>query len=316
MSTMLLPSFPSQLTSEIVGTTKVCPEIAFTNHKGKRKSGLEKKSKKLLLGLQEPLGRFLEADETVLMIFRAQSHVNGLQQYTMGIMVYWLTATVVVVTNKRFIQLRTTGSNKWDQGVRICKWENVAEAQVKGFLGKALNLHFPDGKKHRVWKLDGTQAKVLKKLLPELIQANTQGAARPGGSVASACPECKATLTSGNYECPQCRLLFKNEKKMRWLALLPGAAYFYCGKLLLGVLDTLGEGLFVLALTLSVIAIVLGESALTEDTVVGLVIFVFLIGVEIAITIHHCGHFVRDFIPTKDHAQGLQASAASIGSST
>lgn len=319
MSTFALPSFPIQLTTEIVGTVKVCPEIAFADHKGKRKSGIEKKSRKLLTLLQEPLQEFLEPDETVLSIFRAQSHVTGFQQYMMGLMVYGLTATVVVITSKRLVQLRTKSSNKWDQGVRVCKWENVSDPVVKGIFGKEVNLHFADGKKHRMWKVPGAQAKVLKKLLPELAHAQHHGSATPGG-VLALCPECKGPLNTGIYECPGCKLLFKNEKKMRWLALLPGAAYFYCRKPLLGVLDMIGEGYALL-----VFVFVTAGALLSTDTnpldwgglaaILGVILVI--LAIDVAVTIHHCQHFVRDFIPTKQHALGPeQAFAASASFKT
>lgn len=319
MSTFLLPSFPTQVTTELVGTTKVCPEIAFADHKGKRKSGIEKKSRKLLLLLQEPLQKFLEADETVLSIFRAQSHVTWFQQYMMGIMVYGLTATVVVITNRRMIQLRTKRSNQWDQGARICKWESVTSATVKGFLGKALVLHFADGQKHRVWKLPGAQAKVLQLLVPELIQSQFQGVTK-AGAVIMACPECKGTLVPGNYECPHCRLLFKNEKKMRWLSVLPGAAYFYCRKPLLGVFDLIGESYVLLLFGILTIGALLSTDTNPLDwagLAITAAVILFVLAIDVAVTIHHCGHFVRDFIPTKEHAQGAdKVYTASIGSST
>ncbi|MEO5936664.1 MAG: hypothetical protein ABIP81_05575 [Terriglobales bacterium] len=314
-----MSSFPTQLPTEIVGTLKVCPEIAFADHKGKRKSGIEKTSRKLLTLLQSPLEKFLDADEIVLSVFRAQSHVSAFRQYTMGIFVYGLTATVVVVTDQRLLQLRTNSWNRWDHGVRSCKWETVAKALVKGILGKELTLHFLEAKKHRVWKLPGAQAKVLKKLLPELIQAKHQGRATPGG-IHPLCPECKGALTPANYECPSCKLLFKNEQKMRWLALLPGAAYFYCGKPILGVMDFLGEGI-----TLLVFIIVTMGALLSTDTNpldwsglgVTFGFILFILAIDIAVTIHHCQHFVRDFIPTKEYAQTKeQAFSASAGFKT
>jgi hypothetical protein len=316
MLSLNLPSFPTRLTSETIHGLNVCPEIAFADHKGKRKSGLEKKSRKLLEKLQAPLQKFVPADETVLAIFRAQSHVNGLQQYTMGLMVYGLTATVIVITDKRFLQLRTKNSNKWDEGIRVCRWQNVSEIKVKGWLGKEVILHFPDGNKNRVWKVPGTVAKVMKKLLPELAHAHHQGAAVPGGMV-HICPECQAALCVGKYECPGCRLVFKNEKKMRWLALLPGAAYFYCKKPLLGVLDFIGEGYILLFFAIVTVGSLLSTETNPLDwqglAVTG-VVLLFILAIEVAVTIQHCAHFVRDFIPTKEHAHSPeQAYAASAG---
>jgi hypothetical protein len=299
----------------MVGTLKLCPEIAFADHKGNRKSGIEKKSRKLLALLQAPLERFVQPDETILSIFRAQSHVGGLQHYTMGIMVYGLTAAVVVITDKRLLQLRTKSSNKWDEGIRVVRFGNVSKTIVKGIFGKEINLHFLDGTKHRVWKVLGAQAKVLKKLLPELVHAQHHGAPTPG-NVVQLCPECKATLSARNYQCPGCRLLFKNEKKMRWLALLPGAAYFYCKKPLLGVLDFIGEGYLLLLFVIFTAGALLGTETNPldwEGLVAITLVILFILAIEVAVTIHHCQHFVRDFIPTREHAtpeeQTFKASA-------
>ena len=55
--------------------------------------------------------------------------------------------------------------------------------------------------------------------------------------MASFCPECLAALTPRVYECPTCRLKFKNEKSaLVYALLLPACGYFYVNLNLWGLL--------------------------------------------------------------------------------
>jgi hypothetical protein len=221
-------------------------DVAFANHKGVEKSGLRKRAEQLLDKLQEPLRKFLEPDEAVFCIARAQVMPSGVEQMFLGWHAMFLMPGVLVLTNRRLLHLLVERNGTWKRTVRCARWGDVEEAKAKGFLGARLTAKYRDGRKEVYSALTGDDAKRIQLLLECLIPA---GAAEtsPALSMTSLCPECRSTLTPGIYECPSCRRAFKDEQtalQRSWL--IPGGGFFYTGHPYLGISHGLVEAVLLL----------------------------------------------------------------------
>ncbi|HEV8525094.1 MAG TPA: hypothetical protein VGQ71_11380 [Terriglobales bacterium] len=281
-------------------------DTLYSNHKGEMKNGIQKRAEKALRHLESPLRRLLEADEVVLYAARAHAPVSGFEQVTFGWYIHNLTATTLVLTNRRLLIFGVKHDGTWKRHLRSVRWGDLAEAKVSGWLNRMLTLTYRQGKPHKYWGLRSDDAKKLRVLLAALLPASA-GEVSEARTLVSLCPDCFGTLTQSVYNCNQCGLVFKDEKTLvRRSLLIPGGGYFYVGMLLLGVCDFVVEAMLTIWLALSVLT-VLGlhtmqdEAGKTMDqgsVLVGLIFVAVIFAVEKWMTIHHCRRFVREFIPT------------------
>ena len=222
-------------------------DVAFANHKGVEKSGIRKTTEKLLDKLQEPLRKFLEPDEAVFCIARAQMMPSGVEQLFLGWHAMFLMPGVVVLTNRRLFHLLVERNGTWKRSLRSARWGDFEEAKAKGLLGARLTAKYRDGRKETFSALAGGDAKKIQLLLQTFLPA-AAGETSSALSIASLCPDCRSPLTRGVYECPRCRMAFKDEKtavQRSWL--IPGGGFFYTGHALLGVFHGIAEGILLLA---------------------------------------------------------------------
>src|SRR5262249_46084273 len=266
--------------------------------------GIAKKTSGLIKKLQPTLAKFLEPNERVLYIARVQRHVSGVTQYTMGWYVYYASATVIVLTNRRLLHLRVTNNNQWAEGIRVCAWSEIESAKVGGWPNRALKLKFKNGTNYRYWRISRADALNIQKILP-LVQKAHEGAPHKGQSLVSLCPDCKQELMPATLSCVGCGLSFKIKKTMYWLSLVPSAAYIYTRRWFLAFADLIGQSYGYILLAIAIYTFlsaalgwkdVNGRPVSMSDgiglLVAGLLIFVL----AIVITIHHNTYFIDDFI--------------------
>jgi len=200
------------------GSVELRQDLLGRDYKGKNSKGIAKKTSALIQKLQPTLTKFLDAGEQVLYIARVQRHASGLIQYTMGWYIYYASATVIVLTDRRLLHLRVTNSNQWDKGVRTCLWSELESASVGGWaLGRVLKLEFRNGTKYRYWRISRADALNMKKILTQLLSTH-QGTPYKAQSLVSLCPECKRELTLAASTCSGCGITFKAKKTMYWLS--------------------------------------------------------------------------------------------------
>jgi len=238
------PAQSSRLTAPF--GVAVREDVAFTNHKGEEKSGVRKNAEKLLEKLQEPLRKFLEPDEAVFCIVRAQVMPSGVEQFFLGWHAMFLMPGALVLTNRRLIHVLVDRNGGWKRILRCARWGDIAEAKAKGLLGARLTLKYRDGKKETFSQITGGDAKRIQLLLEAFLPA-AAGETSPAQSITSLCPDCKALLNGGVYECPQCHRAFKDENtavKRTWL--IPGGGFFYTGHPFLGILHGIVEGILLI----------------------------------------------------------------------
>ena len=290
-------------------------DLLGRDYKGKGSKGIAKKTSELIKKLQPALGRFLEPGEQVLYIARVQRHVSGTIQYTMGWYVYYASAAVIVLTNRRLLHLRVKNNNQWDQGVRVCSWSEIESAEVKGWPSRALKLRFKNGTRYQYWRISRADALNIQKILPLLSKAY-EGTPHKSNSLVSLCPDCRHELAPGISQCPGCGLSFKTKKTMYWLSLVPSAAYVYTRNWFLAFADLIGQSyayvLLVIAL-FTFISLALGgkqpsgKPVSIDDGIRILVVGLIVFALDVIITIHHNNYFIEDFIPTDKKAKPAES---------
>lgn len=136
----------------------------------------------------------------------------------------------------------------------------------------------------------------------------SQGEMTPALGMVSLCPQCRAALTPGVYECAGCKLAFRNERTLLWRTIfVPGGAYFYTKNPLVAALTLVGESFLLIAvffLLAQAVGLVPLDPPSAEDPnpskadsagaalVIGL-----LYAFETMVTFYHNRKFVREFIP-------------------
>lgn len=305
------------------GGLELRQDVLGRDYKGNSSRGVSKKTSALIKKLQPALGRFLDPGEQVLYIARVQRHASGLIQYTMGWYIYYASAAVIVLTNRRLLHLRVKNNNQWSQGVRSCAWSEIQSAEVKGWISRVLKLRFKNGAKYQYWRISRADALNIKKLLPLLLKAH-EGVPHQSKSLVSLCPDCKQELPAATERCPGCGLAFKIKKTMYWLSLVPSAAYIYTRHWVLAFFDLIGQSYGYILLALAIYTFigaglgwkdVHGKTIVMNDGLALLAAGIFVFGLDVIVTIHHNNYFIEDFIPSgrKSHPADAAKSFAAGG---
>jgi hypothetical protein len=307
-----LPIHPEQLPRIVPRDTFfVREDTLYTNHKGVEKTSLRKRADKALALLKDVLAKALGPDEVVLYVAPVSAPVSTLEQLTLGWAAYYISRSMLVVTNRRLLDFRVKGKTfggwVWGRALRSIHLGDIAEAKASGGLfGGSLKLRYHDGTKEKYWQIKGVDTRKFRllfdKLLPGSVGENT-----PARAPVSLCPNCVAALTPGQERCTQCQLAFATEREVvRRSILFPGGGYFYVGQTGLGVLDAYVEWLIIAVLVLwLLVAAGLPDPFLgpldpytTRAEALGVAIFVgVLLALEKLVTIFHGRNAVRRFYP-------------------
>ncbi len=288
-------------------------DILFTDAKGRQTDGSRKKAEALLEKWRDTLPALLESNETIFYIVKnCQAPVTPLEQFFLGIYAYSISSTALVLTNLRIIHLGVTSRGKWRRVLKSVRWGDLSDAKVKGWLSRVLDLKYANGQKERYWRIQGKDAKKVKAILAAVLPLSRAEATAAQGIV-SLCPDCRASLTQGNYQCLGCGLTFKNEKALlKWTLLVPGGGYLYAGFTVLGVLSLFFEGLFLIEAILYILmaAGVIqpgrgadGSGALQGDLWVTAGIFLLIIGFRKLLEYLHGRRIIRTFLPLSKAGQ-------------
>ena len=281
-------------------------DVAFTNRKGIEKTSIRKRAEKALDKLQEPLRKLLEPDEAVLYIARADLLPGAFEQFFLGWYAAYLSPATLVLTNRRILYLSVKRNGSWNRGVRSTRWGDLEDAKVKGLLSAKLHIKYRSGKKEVYWRLRGDDGKKIRLLLGVLLPAGV-GETSPALSMVSLCPECRAALAPQVYECPGCRLKFKDEKTLLWRSLLiPGGGFFYTGHPAVGTFHCVADlGLLWEVVVWGAAAIGLwslpaapGQNPVSRDeALITLGILVVLLALHKGAITRITRNLVRNFIP-------------------
>src|SRR5260370_13508245 len=194
-----------------VGGLSVREDVLFTDAKGKESDRSRKKAEKVLEGWRGIVSGVLEPNETVFHIVKnCQALVSALEQVMLGWHAYGVTATMLVLTNLRILHQGLTGRGKWKRVLKSVRWGDVAEAKVKGWIGRVLDLKYASGKKDRYWRVPGRDGRKIKDIVAAVLPAS-RGETTPAQAIISLCPYCRNPLTPPNYRSEQFGLVFKRQ---------------------------------------------------------------------------------------------------------
>jgi hypothetical protein len=286
--------------STSVAGLPVDAETCFSDRKGQHKKGLEKRQTKLLGKLAAALSPLLEPGERVLLAVPACSPAGVIEQLTTGWIIYYLKRCVLVLTDRRILQVLTRPNLTPRNSAAEIRYGDVAEAKV-GFLGRNLTLRYHDRHKDVFTHLDSTAAKKVKVLLPTLVGGT---GSRGQGARQHLCPRCATRLPADTYRCPNCFLEFKTpEAALKYSLLFPGGGYFYTGHPLLGIGDAIVETFLLVALVIGVVAVWSGPVA--EDDVVTLAVIAVVLVFEKLVSVLHARHYVKEYLPVEREIRPL-----------
>jgi len=288
-------------------------DVLFTNQKGEPDERRSRRAIDALSSLREILPSLLEKDETVLYVVKTcQAPMGSLEQFLLGWNAYRVSATRLVFTNLRLLHFGMESDKKWKRTVKAVRWGDITEAKVKGWLNRKLQLRYANGMNESYWRLQRKDSLKIKAVLDAVIP-QSRGQATPAQGFQSICPDCRAVLTAGKYECASCGLRFKDEKTLLTRTLLiPGGGYMYASMTLLGVLNFFTEGFFTIAVIFSIlmaIGIVAPERDAdgllmqSGETLAVALFFLLLVGLHKGLEYTHCRRVIRTFLPWKKRGQ-------------
>ncbi len=216
-------------------------DVAFTDANGADGGALAKRARSTLQHLQAPLSKILEPAETVLYFSPGQLMPDSPERYMLGVGYRILTRGGLILTTHRILYMPLKRGGHWTRSVRGVRWTDIRSFHlIEGMRGR-LVLNYGNGQSETFWQIPkGAMAK-LKALMESQVKSLPTGTPSVKGMV-SYCPQCFAELVPGKYECPQCKLKFKDEKGALVHGLtIPGGAFFYADLHLLGIAHGFGD---------------------------------------------------------------------------
>jgi PH (Pleckstrin Homology) domain-containing protein len=281
-----------------VDSISIRNDVLYTNYKGEENARIRKRSEKILQKLHPALQRMLLPDETVFYVARARSPLTVMERLTAAWWTAALAASAIVITNKRILFFPVKRDGSWRESVRAAHWGDLKEVKPKGLLIRNVTFQFNSGTNVTYTNFNRADAKKIAVIAAVLVPAAAGELTSTQGLV-QLCPDCRNALTQGQYSCPGCGLIFKNEKSMVTRSvLLPGGGYFYTGHPLIAILPAVVEGFLVLEVLLLLVVGLASPKAM-HNVSSALLVLGFFWALETAVTILHCRRYVRDFIPEK-----------------
>lgn len=270
---------------------------SFTTEKNKPHKATMNRQLQLLRAFAPILKQFLKPDEEILLAVTASSPMSWFEQLTTGWVIFYLKRCVLIFTNKRILHFPTKTNFAPKPSVAQILYGDIAEVKVSGFFGRVLKLRYKTGKKESFNYVQPGEFKKLKAMLPSLPK---EGQPSEVGERHHLCPRCAARLLKGRFDCPNCRLQFKDGERALKLSLLyPGGGYFYTRHPFLGVGDAIVEGLLLLVVIAGLVDVLAGEGG--PEAWASVVLFGAALIIEKAETIYHAKHYVNEYIPLDDN---------------
>ncbi len=189
-----------------------------------RTIGAAGRAEEALASVHDILRILLEPNEAVLYVIKSCQAPLGNVGTILWWYVYRVTATRLVFTNLRLLHFGVGPGGKWNRTLESVRWGDVTNAKIKGWINRLLQFRYANGTKERYWRLPKKDGKKAPTILEAVLPLSRSGAT-PAQGFLSICPDCRAALTAGNYQCST--LKFKDEKKVRWRTMLiPGGDIF------------------------------------------------------------------------------------------
>ncbi|UCF31721.1 MAG: zf-TFIIB domain-containing protein [bacterium] len=264
---------------------------AFTTLGGKFRERIKRRQLNILRSFVPVLKHVLEPDEEILLSARAISPVTVLEELTTGWLIFFIRRCVLVVTNRRILHFPTTPGFTPRNSMSQIRFTDIES--LKG--GRKIKFRYKSGRGetfHRV--LNG---KKLGRILSAHMTGSSASTQYRGRH--AVCPKCNSALVEARYQCPRCRLEFKNPRTARFLSILfPGGGYFYTRHIFLGLADAIVEISLIVFLLLFLLGHFSGDPRFQGGWPVAAILSAVLL-LEKLVTIYHANVFVREYIPVE-----------------
>lgn len=275
--------------------------IAFSDKKGKFKERIKKKQLEMLKEYVPLLKQFLDPGEEILLAMRGCSPMTSMEQLTTGWMIYYIKRCTLVVTNRRILHFPARKNFSPRHSIAQIRHADVEEIKASSFTSR-FTVKYRNGSKETFHYVK--ESGKLKSILDLLKTPGLQPTATRGRH--HLCPKCTTALTPGVYDCPSCRLEFKNEQRARKVSILyPGGGYFYTNHPYLGTGDAIVEILLTVMVLGGLVNMLTGAPEQTGPFQV--VFFGFLLVLEKLYSVLHAKHYVKEYIPVEKDIRPVKA---------
>ena len=288
---LLEPEKSGQGSAGIIEGAAVDSVIMFSNHKGVYKRGIEKRQRRLLgkLSFMRP---FLNDDEKILLVTTGCSPVSFGEQLLGGWVVFYLKRCVLVFTNKRIFHIPTKGDFSYRQSISQIMYGDCRSIVMKG---RTLVVKYESGKKEKFLYMYRSERKKIKVLLGSIALQGERSSALQRTHL---CPRCGGVLVKDYFQCPECKVEFKNMKEAwRISVLYPGGGYFYTRHPWLGAADAVTETYLSVLVIVTLVDVIRG----VEESMFAFWLFAVILGFEKVVTVYHSNHFIEEYIPKDRH---------------
>lgn len=264
------------------------PNVLFTNHKNIYKAGIEKRQTKLLKKVPF-LERFLKEDEKIIHITTGCSPMSILEQWLMGLWIFYIKRCLLVFTNKRVLHIPTNINYSYRDSVAQILYADCQSIAVKG---KTFVVNYRNNKKEKFYHIAAKEKRKIKLLLKTVL---LQGQTSVAQTRTHLCPRCTEELAKDEYTCSSCNLMFKDKVEAKKISIVyPGGGYFYTRHPVLGISDALVE----ITLMASIITSLIDAMRHTENSDFSIVVsLVIILAIEKAVTVHDSNKFINEYIP-------------------
>lgn len=269
-------------------------ETIFSDHKGRYKSKIEKRQRRLIVKTTF-IKFFLHSDECIRCLTTGYSPISALEQLFTGLAFLFFKRAIFAFTDKRILHIPTRFNRSSFGAVSQVLYEDCAHLRLKG---RALVVKYKSGSEEQFPYIRRRERKKLKALL-SAIELKPKAAGNLNARV-KLCPSCTNVLDAKSHICPTCKIKFKTgfQAKLRSL-LLPGGGYFYTRHTILGAVLGLVEVAVMTKLILDGIALSQGIAVNLGWTAV----LTFALIAEKLISAYHTEQLTKEFIPEpKDFA--------------
>ncbi len=267
------------------------PGIIFTNHEGVTRPRVEKRQRKLLGQIAGFVRPFLAADERIWLVTTGCSPFSLLEQAMTGWIIVYLKRAMFVFTDRRILHVPTTPKYGYRHSLAQILYADCKTIQVRG---SRLIVVYKSGKKEVFNYIDRRERRKIRSLV-ERMGLDATPSAQPRR--AHLCPSCTQPLPAQADRCPTCHLTFKTYAEARRISILyPGGGYFYTRHPWLGIGDACTEFALMLLVGVNLWMWLGGAQHAAGD----LLLFSLLLVIEKVVTILHCLHFVKEFIPAEN----------------
>ena len=280
------------------------PNVLFSNHRKEFKPSIEKRQTKLLEKLSF-LKPFLWEDEKIVCVTTGCSPMSILEQWLMGLWIFYIKRCLLVFTNERILHIPT----KVDYSYRNSLAQIVyADCQSVAVKGSTLLVKYANNTKERYYYIGSKERKKIKSFLGEMP---FQAMGDTTQTRTHLCPRCTGELVEDVYTCPHCNLEFKSNSEARKISIIyPGGGYFYTRHPLLGLSDACVEVTLTAVILTSLINAIGGAENGDFTSVVFLAI---VLAIEKAVTVYDSNKFIREYIPAEKEIHPLEQSPAYVG---